>query len=209
MFCSSCGREVAKDASYCAGCGAQAASVKADRVPRETLGKGRAIASMVLGILALGPFSILTGIPAITVGASALSRGRPGRGMAIAGVVMGVLSVVVMILAVTAILLIKKPKTYAMPPVNTERFVRSMESRLQKLEGKVAQARVDVPSAPAEQWQKLSDDIANIRRILSEMPGVSGQENLQAKVVEVNKAYVAARKTLKEITGEEEPADDQ
>ena len=201
MFCPSCGREATKDARYCAGCGAQAASVKADRTPRETPGKGGAIASMVLGILALGPFSILTGIPAIIVGAPALSRGRPGRGMAIAGVVMGALSMIVLIVAV---MLIKKPKTSAKLPVNTERFVLNTESRLQRLEGKVAQARVDVPGAPPEQWQKISDDIANTRKLLAEMAGITMQKDLEAKANEVMKAYIEARKTLKEITGKEE-----
>jgi hypothetical protein len=161
---------------------------------------------MVLGILALGPFSILAGIPAITVGVPALSRGRPGRGMAIAGVVMGALSIVVMILTVAAVMLIR-PKTSARPPINAERFVRNMEGRLQKLEDKVAQARADVPGAPAEQWQRISDDIASTRRLLGEMARVTVQKDLEAKAVEVNKAYIGARQTLKEITGKDASTD--
>lgn len=52
-------------------------------------GKGLSVASLVLGILAVFPFSFLAGIPAIVTGIIALAQRRLGRGMAIAGVVLG------------------------------------------------------------------------------------------------------------------------
>jgi type II secretory pathway pseudopilin PulG len=58
-------------------------------------GRGLSVASLVLGILALFPFSFLTGIPAIITGAIALAQKRLGRGMAIAGVVLGAVGTLV------------------------------------------------------------------------------------------------------------------
>ena len=60
------------------------------------LGSGLAIASLVLGILAVVTFwtyvgGILLGLIAIVLGVIALGRVRRGRGMAIAGVVLGTL----------------------------------------------------------------------------------------------------------------------
>jgi len=54
-------------------------------------GKNLSVASLVLGVLSVFPFSFLTGIPAIITGAIALVQRRLGRGMAIAGVVLGVI----------------------------------------------------------------------------------------------------------------------
>jgi hypothetical protein len=116
-------------------------------------------------------------------------------------------TIVGILVVVAAVMFIKKPKTSGKPPVNTARFVKNMESRLQKLEAKVAQAHVDVPGAPAEQWQKITDAIASVRQILTEMPGVTEDKDLQVKVADANKAYVGARKTLKEITGKDVSSD--
>jgi hypothetical protein len=118
-------------------------------------------------------------------------------------------TIVGILVVVAAVMLIKKPKNLDKPPVNTERFSRQMENRFQKFETKVAKARGEFPGAPAEQWQKISDDVARGRQLLAEMAGVTEQQDLQAKVVDVQKAYADARKTLKEVTGaevQEDPA---
>jgi hypothetical protein len=116
-------------------------------------------------------------------------------------------TIVGILVVIAAVMLIKKPKTTAKPPLNTERFARNMESRLQNLEGKVAQARNDFPGAPAEQWQKITDNIASARQQLAELPGITEQKDVQAKASSVQKAYSGARKTLKEITGKEATSD--
>ncbi len=71
---------------------------------------GIAIASLVLGILAVTCFSILAGIPALILGIVALNKiGKSagtltGKGLAIAGLVMGGISI--MLLPITAALLL-------------------------------------------------------------------------------------------------------
>lgn len=117
-------------------------------------------------------------------------------------------TIVGILVVIAAVMLIKKPKTTAKPPLNTERFARNMESRLQNLEGKVAQARNDFPGAPAEQWQSITDGIAGIRQILADMPGITEDKDLQIKVTDANKAYITAKKALKEITGKEDNTSD-
>ena len=87
------------------------------------------------------------------------------------------------------------------PDVNAERFAQVMESRFQRFENEVATAQTEFPGVPAEQWQKMSNDIASGRRLLAEMAGLTEQNDLQAKVSEVNKVYISARKALTEVTG--------
>jgi hypothetical protein len=172
---------------------------------------------MVLGIIGLFA-GFIPGILAIVLGSGAKRRIRSnpatygGGGMATAGIVLGIIDTVIgtivgILVVVAAVMLIEKPKTSAMPPINTERFARNMESRLQKFEDKVAQVRAELPGAPAEQWQKIADGIATVRQILAEMPGITEDEDLQVKVDSANKAYLAARKTLKEITGQDASSD--
>jgi type II secretory pathway pseudopilin PulG len=93
MYCPACGKPSAQGAAFCASCGApmpkpiQSGGATASMPNR---GRGLSVASLVLGILAVFPFSFLTGIPAVITGAIALAQKRLGRGMAIAGVVLGV-----------------------------------------------------------------------------------------------------------------------
>lgn len=66
-------------------------------------GKGLAIASMVLGIVALVLFcfvyvSIPCGIVAIILGGVSLATKKPGKGMAIAGLVCAILSVAIYVI---------------------------------------------------------------------------------------------------------------
>ena len=118
-------------------------------------------------------------------------------------------TIVGILVVVAVVMLISKPKTSGRPPVNAERFARQMETRFQKLEKRVSAAQADFPGAPAELWQKISDEIAHGRQVMAEMPALTEQKDLEAKRVEVQQAYVGARKVLKEITGredKEEPA---
>jgi hypothetical protein len=116
-------------------------------------------------------------------------------------------TIVGILVVVAAVMLIKKPKGATQLPVNTERYVKKMSMQLEKLENKVAQARVDFPGAPAEQWQKIADGIAGIRQILAEMPGITEDKDLQVKVTDANKAYIGAKRMLKDITGKEDTSD--
>ena len=118
-------------------------------------------------------------------------------------------TIVGILVVVAVVMFVTRPKDSVRPPVNPERFGRTMESRLQKLEKKISQAQADFPGAPAEQWQKMSDDIAHARQAMAEMPGLTEQKDLELKKEEVQQAYTGARKTLKQVTGkedQEEPA---
>jgi hypothetical protein len=111
------------------------------------------------------------------------------------------------LVVVAAIMLISKPKTSQAPPINAERFVRQQEGRFQKLEKRISAAQADFPGAPAEQWQKMGDEIARGRQIMAEMPGLTEQKDLEAKKIEVQKAYTGTRKMLKDVTGKEDKED--
>jgi len=112
VYCSSCGKECDQGAAFCAGCGAPLAKPTqtsvASAITRDS-GKGMSVASLVLGLLALFPFSILTGIPAAIAGHKALRRKSPGRGMAIAGLTMGWLSIAIVV-PVAIVMLVTKPR---------------------------------------------------------------------------------------------------
>ena len=139
MFCSKCGATMPDIAVACPQCGAPVASAPPPPVPataaapapapvapaqwqpappaRPYLGQqetdGKAVGSLVLGILAMFPFGFLTGIPAIILGhlsrksiRESLGRLR-GEGMALAGLIMGYVSIaavpVILIIAAIAI----------------------------------------------------------------------------------------------------------
>jgi len=116
-------------------------------------------------------------------------------------------TIVGILVVVAAIMLISKPKTSQAPPINPERFVRQMENRIVKLEKRISEAQTNNPGAPAEQWQKMSDELARARQVMAEMPGLTEQKDLEVKKIEVQRAYTGARKVLKEITGQEDKED--
>jgi hypothetical protein len=101
-FQCACGKELrvrdadAEGSVRCPDCGREMEALddEDDVAPRPVRTSGKAIASLVLGILSLG-FSLLSGIPAIVLGALGLrdigrSQGRMGgTGLAIAGIVTG------------------------------------------------------------------------------------------------------------------------
>lgn len=66
-------------------------------------GKGLAIASMVLGIIAVVLFcfayvSIPCGIIAIILGGISIATKKPGKGMAVAGLVCGLLGIIIYVI---------------------------------------------------------------------------------------------------------------
>lgn len=113
-------------------------------------------------------------------------------------------TIVGILVVIAAVMLVSKPKDSGRPPVDPERFARQFESRFQKLENRVARAQSENPGAPAEQWAKISADIAQGRQIITSMSGLTDQKVLDAKRDSVQKAYLAARKVLKEVTGMED-----
>jgi len=116
-------------------------------------------------------------------------------------------TIVGILVVIAVVMLVSKPKDSGRPPVDPERFARQFEGRFQKLENRVARAQSENPGAPAEQWAKLSADIAQGRQIVATMSGLTDQKVLDAKRDSVQKAYLAARKVLKEITGQEDKED--
>jgi hypothetical protein len=113
-------------------------------------------------------------------------------------------TIVGILVVIAVVMLVTKPKTSARPPVNSERFVRQMESRFEKFEKRVAEAQSENPGAPAEQWQKIGEHVTLGRQVMAGMPGLTEQKDLQAKRDSVQKEYLAARKVLKGITGKED-----
>src|SRR5229473_2261001 len=95
MVCPNCASDVNPQAGFCQRCGAKLTPMAQGGVP----GDGKAVVSLILGILAIFPFSIFAGIPAVVLGhisrsSIARSMGRlKGEGMALAGLIMGYLSV--------------------------------------------------------------------------------------------------------------------
>lgn len=116
-------------------------------------------------------------------------------------------TIVGILVVIAVVMLVSKPKDSGKPPVNPERFARHFESRFQKLENRVARAQSENPGAPAEQWAKISADIAQGRQLMAAMSGLTDQKALDAKRDSVQKAYLAARKVLKEVTGSEDEED--
>ena len=116
-------------------------------------------------------------------------------------------TIVGILVVIAVVMLVTKPKSSGKPPVNPERFAGQFEGRFQKLEQRVADAQSANPGAPAEQWAKISADIAQGRQLMAAMPGLTEQKDLEAKRDSVQKAYLAARKVLKEITGKPDKGD--
>jgi len=113
-------------------------------------------------------------------------------------------TIVAILVVVAVLMLVTKPKNSGRPPVNAERFVKQMESRFEKFERRVSEAQSANPGAPAEQWQKISEQVALGRQVMAGMPGLTEQKDLEARRDSVQKAYIAARKALKEVTGKED-----
>jgi type II secretory pathway pseudopilin PulG len=116
MFCSNCGGDNPDNSTFCNRCGqklnAQAGQY-AQSSPVTAKTDGKAVASLVLGILSVTILWILAGIPAIILGHISRTSIRKsmgelkGAGMAMAGLIMGYISVAaipfIMIVAAIAI----------------------------------------------------------------------------------------------------------
>jgi type II secretory pathway pseudopilin PulG len=112
MFCPGCGTRNPDFSAFCNKCG-QTLSATTATPPGPPETDGKAVASLILGILSVTILWILAGIPAIIFGhisrsAIRKSAGRlKGQGMALAGLIMGYVSVamipIVLIIAAIAI----------------------------------------------------------------------------------------------------------
>jgi type IV pilus assembly protein PilA len=134
MFCSKCGTSTPDASPACPQCGASTADTPRSSAPPPSAAApapvrqsgpqpqryfgpqqtdGKAVGSLILGILAIFPFGLVAGIPAVVLGhisksSIAKSMGRlKGDGMATAGLIMGYISVafvpLVLIIAAIAI----------------------------------------------------------------------------------------------------------
>lgn len=104
MFCNKCGQDNAGDSQFCNKCGQPLGAASGSPSPSSgmpnpnALTDGKAVTSLILGILSLTFFSILAGIPAVILGHMSRSNikksmGRlKGEGMALAGLIMGYIS---------------------------------------------------------------------------------------------------------------------
>src|SRR5437016_838499 len=109
--CSKCGQQITEGSSFCNYCGEQLVrpAVQPARVEPST--DGKAIGSLICGILSVTILSLLAGIPAIILGHLSRSgikksMGRlKGEGMALAGLIMGYVSLAIIpfILIIAAI----------------------------------------------------------------------------------------------------------
>ena len=113
--------------------------------------------------------------------------------------IVGILAVIAVVFVISS----KKSSTSGRPPVNPERFAKRMESQFQKFEGQISDAKAANPGAPADQWQKISDNIARGRQVMARMAGLTDQNILQPQRDSVIKAYLDARKMYKGITGKD------
>ena len=150
MFCPNCSANVPEGYTMCPQCGRR---INAPQAPSSTgipgaplpgaKTDGKAVTSLVLGILSFLCLSILTGIPAIILGHMSRSSIRKsmgrlkGDGMALTGLVLGYISVAfipfILIIAAIAIPNLIRARTSAneASAVNTVRTLTSAEAQYQ------------------------------------------------------------------------------
>lgn len=144
MFCPSCGANIADGSTVCPQCKNQINPQQASKPPLpEAKTDGKAVTSLVLGILSFLCLSILTGIPAIILGHMSRSSIRKsmgrlkGDGMALTGLVLGYISVAfipfILIIAAIAIPNFIRARTSAneASAVSTVRTLTSAEAQYQ------------------------------------------------------------------------------
>jgi orotidine-5'-phosphate decarboxylase len=112
-------------------------------------------------------------------------------------------SVVVVLVVVAVVMLVTKPKDMG-KPINPDQLARSYTRSFERLEKRVAKAQSEFPGAPAEQWQKINEEIALGRQVLAGVPGVTEQKDLVTKRESLQHAYIAGNKILKAITGSQD-----
>jgi hypothetical protein len=120
-------------------------------------------------------------------------------------------TIVSILVVIAVVMLVTKPKNSGRPPINPDKLSRNYERQFGRLEKRVADAQSANPGAPAEQWAEIDKQIALGKQVLAGVAGLTEQKDLEAKRDSLLKAYAAARKVLKEITGKEdkEPAGGQ
>ncbi len=109
MICPACGSRNPDTERFCGTCGSLLSDVPETQLgyEREDMLKSRpvaprrktatlAIVSLVLGLLALTPLTLLAGIPAVILAIVALRQRRPGRSMALTGLVAGAFGTLVL-----------------------------------------------------------------------------------------------------------------
>jgi type II secretory pathway pseudopilin PulG len=104
MFCASCGGNNPDNSTFCNACGkklntAAPETAQSPQMPSNAKTDGKAVASLILGILSVTIFWILAGIPAVIFGHISRASIRKsmgllkGEGIALAGLVMGYISI--------------------------------------------------------------------------------------------------------------------
>jgi hypothetical protein len=115
--------------------------------------------------------------------------------------IVGILAVIAVVFVIT------NKKSATGRPETAEQLARSYTRSFERLENRVAKAQSEFPGAPAEQWQKINEQIALGRQVLAGVPGLTEQKDLMVKRESLKDAYIAVNKTLKAITGTDEKAD--
>lgn len=112
MFCPNCGNNNEDGVAFCASCGAPMNNAQQAQAPQQPVqdfqpeyaapaaqpvaGKGLAIASLVLGIIAFILFPYICGGLAIVFGAISKSKGYPGKA-GTAGLICGIIAIALQI----------------------------------------------------------------------------------------------------------------
>lgn len=116
MLCKNCGALNDPNSKFCLSCGAELSITNTEEIPvspestynvnneapsypveNSHVGKGLAIASMVLGIVSLFCFAFICGTLGIVFGAVAKNKGYKG-GMATAGIICGTIGIVLWVI---------------------------------------------------------------------------------------------------------------
>ena len=111
-------------------------------------------------------------------------------------------TIVGILVVVAVVMLVTKPKDTGRP-IKPEELSRSFERQFGRLDNRIAKAQSEYPGAPAEQWQKINEQMALGRDVLSRVPGLTEQKDLVAKRESLKDAYVTVNRELKAITGKD------
>jgi len=114
--------------------------------------------------------------------------------------IVGILAVIAVVFVIT------NKKSATSRPENPEQLARAYTRSFERLDKRVAKVQSEFPGVPAEQWQKINEQIALGRQVLAGVPGLTDQKDLAAKRESLKDAYVAVNKSLKAITGKDEKA---
>lgn len=110
-------------------------------------------------------------------------------------------TIVGILVVLAVVMFVTRPKNVGGKPVNATAYVRAQGYQFTKFEQKVEAAKSQFPNAPADVWQKISDQIAQGRAIMGEMPALTDQKDLRAKRDSVDHCKAAALQLLTGVTG--------